>query len=574
MVILVFFSFLAGIITILSPCILPVLPILLSAGVDPSGKGGYARPLGIIAGFILSFSLFTLFLSSAVRYLGIPADSLRIIAVGVLILFGLTLLVPRLQHIFESLSGRISGAVSVGYRRPGFVSGLLVGGSLGLLWTPCVGPILGSVISLAVTGTVTVQTFTIILAYSLGTAIPMVCIMIGGQQLIRRIPFLLSGGRTLQGVLGSIMIMTALLIASGLDRRIQTAILTAFPRYGSGLTKLEQSAIISDQLSRLLPSADSRSTGKPMFETLKDIQKAPEIIPGGEWINSEPLTLSALSGNVVLIDFWTYSCINCQRTFPYLRKWWTDYKDSGLVIIGVHSPEFAFEKNSDNVRRAAEDFRLTYPIVQDNEFATWNAYENHFWPAKYLIDANGTIRYTHFGEGGYDETERMIQTLLKERGSSTATVNVENPAYRVYARTPETYLGYHRLENNATIEPLQDDSSATYTAPDPVPYNTVAFSGTWTVTGEYATPEGGASLLLHFDAKEVFLVMGSSASNAAVRVILDGKPLVEGGDIQNGSIPVGEYRLYRVVELPEPGEHTLRLEMEGPGLQLFAFTFG
>lgn len=470
----------------------------------------------------------------------------------------------------------MAGFIPSSQGRTGFGGGLVIGLSIGLLWTPCVGPILASVISLAITGSVTLDAFFITLAYSIGTAIPMFLIIIGGQNVLRRVPWLLSNLGNIQKIFGVIMILTAIGIFFNIDRKFQTFILTKFPQYGVGLIKLEDNEAVRNELNKKSGNIiEEDDMGKPMFDLISPKgTKAPEIIPGGAWFNSKPLTLAKLRGKVVIIDFWTYSCINCQRTFPYLRSWWDKYKDDGLVVIGVHSPEFEFEKSKDNVEKALSDFGLTYPIVQDNEFSTWRAYSNQYWPAKYFIDKEGYIRYTHFGEGAYDESERVIQELLKEGGSKDISKEINNPAYEVYSKTPETYLGYLRMDGLSSPESVKKDQSSSYTRPSNLSNNSFSFNGNWKVMSEYSSSQKGGSLEINFEAKEVFLVMRKSADPAIVRVLLDGKAQYLGDDVKNGVITIDSDRLYKLINLPTPGRHILRLEFEDNNSQLFAFTFG
>ena len=567
MILLIAFAFLAGIVTVLSPCILPILPIVLSSTI-----GGFfdsaqdkrvdrARPLGVVLGFILSFTFFTLFLSTIVSFSHIPAESLRLFSVIVIAVFGVSFLIPQFQFLLEKLFSKLAGFVPLGQAKSGFWSGLLVGLSVGLLWTPCVGPILASVISLAITGTVTLSAFIITLSYALGTAIPMFAIMIGGQGLLRRVPWLLANTGNIQKGFGVVMILTAIAIFNNYDRAFQTYIVKTFPQYGVGLTKFEDNTSVKKELEKV--------NQKPMKGSV-----APEIIPGGVWFNSKPLTLAELKGKVVIVDFWTYSCINCQRTLPYLKDWYKKYKDKGLVIIGVHSPEFEFEKNEKNVAQAIKDFGLTYPIVQDNDFSTWRAYDNHYWPAKYFIDKDGAIRHTHFGEGEYDESEKVIQELLKETGATGVSSQVNNPTYQITAKTPETYLGYGRIQNFVSPENITQDALATYTSPTTLGTNQVAYTGKWTVMKEYANPQKGAKLLLNFDAKEVFLVMRRKGNPAKVKVYLDDMMQYAGEDNKNGVVTVDADRLYKLIKLSTPGQHTLRLEFEDNNTELYAFTFG
>jgi thiol-disulfide isomerase/thioredoxin len=478
--------------------------------------------------------------------------------------------------MLERMFSALARFVPQGNIKGGFGGGLLIGLSLGLLWTPCVGPILAAVISLAITGAVTLDAFIITLAYSVGTVIPMFAIMIGGQNILRRVPWLLANSANIQKAFGIIMIVTALGILTNVDRKFQTFILDKFPQYGIGLTKFEDNELIRKQLEDMGgEKVREEDIGQPMFNLLKPKgTKAPEIIPGGVWFNSDPLTLEQLKGKVVIIDFWTYSCINCQRTFPYLRDWWDKYKDKGLVIIGVHSPEFEFEKNEKNVDMAIKDFKLTYPIVQDNNFETWRAYNNRYWPAKYFIDKEGYIRYSHFGEGAYDESEKVIQELLEETGVEGASLNINNPQYQVYSRTPETYLGYARIDNFASPEQIVPNAASSYTTPTMLPNNNFAFEGNWTVMEEYANPQKGASLYLNFEAKEVFLVMRTSGNSSKVKVYIDDKMQYFGEDNKNGIVTVDSDKLYKLINLPSPGMHTLRLEFEDSNAELYAFTFG
>lgn len=576
MILLTTFAFLAGVVTILSPCILPILPIVLSSTVGERNTGK-SRPLGVVAGFILSFTFFTLFLSTIVKLIGISADVLRTFSVIVIALFGVSLLIPQFQQILERFFSKLTRFYPQARGRTGFGGGLIIGLSLGLLWTPCVGPILASIISLAITGTVTLDALIITFAYSLGTSIPMFLIIIGGQNALQKIPWLAANTSRIQKAFGVLMIFTALAIYANLDRKFQTFFLNTFPQYGVGLTQFEDIEPVKKQLANIgTKEMKKEDMGKPMFKLLqpKGI-KAPEIIPGGAWFNSQPLTLGEFKDRVVVIDFWTYSCINCQRTMPYLRSWWEKYKDKGLVIIGVHSPEFEFEKNEKNVAQAIKDFQLTYPIVQDNNFATWRVYNNRYWPAKYFIDKEGYIRYTHFGEGAYDESERVIQELLKEAGASDLPTDISNPSYQIYSRTPETYLGYRRIANFASPETIVPNKSSRYSAPANPGNNQVAYEGIWTLMEEYASPEKGSQLLLNFEAKEIFLVMrSSSGKQAKVKVYIDGKLQYFGEDNKNGIVTVDTDRLYKLIKLPTPGRHILKLEFEDDNAQLYAFTFG
>jgi cytochrome c biogenesis protein CcdA/thiol-disulfide isomerase/thioredoxin len=576
MILLLLFAFLAGVITILSPCILPILPIVLSSTIGDH-QTSKRRPLGVVFGFITSFTFFTLFLSTIVKQTGIPGDSLRFISVIVIAGFGISFLIPQVQSLIEKGFTKLAQFAPQSQNRTGFFGGIIVGLSLGLLWTPCVGPILASVISLALTGSVTSEAIFITLAYAIGTAIPMFVIMYGGRTLLQRVPWLLTNTDKLQKAFGVVMIITAIGILNNVDRKFQTFILNTFPQYGTGLTKLEDIKPIREQLNNLNKGSNKTSNVNSSPENTSSLPRgplAPELIPGGQWFNTQPLTLKQLKGKVVIIDFWTYSCINCQRTLPYLRNWWQKYKDMGLVIIGVHAPEFEFEKNPKNVAQALKDFQLIYPVMQDNDFATWRAYDNHYWPAKYIIDKDGYIRYTHFGEGEYNQTEQVIQTLLKETGATKLPSKIDNPTYTIDSKTPETYLGYARLQNFASPESISQDQQATYTTPETLPNDSFAYSGDWLLTKEYAVPQKGAKLSFNFDSKEVYLVMRPKDKAAKIKIFVDNKQQYAGTDNKNGTVTVDSDRLYKLIRLPSPGRHTLRLEFEDNNAELFAFTFG
>lgn len=532
MIVLILFAFLAGIVTILSPCILPILPVILATSVtDESSK---KRPYGIVVGFILSFTFFTLFLSTIVKSFGINAEVLRSVSVIVIAIFGLSLLIPRFQLMMEGLFARLANFMPSNSERTGFGGGVLIGLSLGLLWTPCVGPILASVISLAITGTVTSDAFFITLAYSLGTAIPMYLVITLGRNLFTKVPWLLSNTGKIQKIFGLIMILVALAIYRGFDRNFQTYILTKFPEYGAGLTKFEDKAFVKEGLEEM---------GRPKVELMKVGKIAPDLKVGGEWFNSKPLTMTELKGKVVLVDFWTYTCINCIRTLPYLKSWHDKYEGQGLVIIGIHAPEFEFEKDAGNVQNAIADFGIKYPVMQDNDFSNWRAYRNNYWPAKYLIDKDGNIRYTHFGEGDYDETELAIQELLGEAGAKITTAP-SNQFTPTFGRTPETYLGSERSRGESYI----------------------TYSGKWNQSKEYISPSTGSKMQIEYNAKSVYLVMRNNGAPASVKVYVDG--------VYSKDIVIDEDMLYTLVDLDAPGRHTLQLEFIDDHAELFAFTFG
>jgi cytochrome c biogenesis protein CcdA/thiol-disulfide isomerase/thioredoxin len=576
MFLLLIFSFVAGIVTVLSPCILPVLPIVLASSVG----GGRRRPVGIVVGFAGSFTLFTLFLTALVNVFGISAESLRTVSIVVIAGFGLSLLFPKFQLVLEKLWSRVAQAAPR-VQGDGFGSGLLVGASLGLLWTPCVGPILASVITLALTGTVSGAAFLITAAYSIGTSLPLLAILLGGRRLIQKIPALARNAAKIQQIFGLLMIATAIAIALNWDRRFQTWMLTVFPQYGAGLTRFESAAVIQDELTALTGGqVAADDMGKPMNELTRErmYPLAPELTGGTAWLNSEPLLFGEnLKGKVVLVDFWTYTCINCIRTFPHLVEWYERYKDDGFVIVGVHAPEFEFEKDRANVLAAMEQYGLEYPVVQDNDFQIWRAYNNRYWPAHYLVDTEGRVRYTHFGEGNYEETEQKIRELLGEVGAPENSPMTDTTPRRPL--TPETYLGYGRAEAYVLENSLSRDAAAHYDWSGSVAKDAVALRGAWQV-GEEAivARENGASLTLNFLAQTVYLVVAPLEQEGKIEVLLDGKPVpaeYRSADM-NGTnfIPVTQARKYDLVDLGDDyGRHTLELRFT-PGIAAYAFTFG
>jgi len=574
MIVILVFAFLSGIVTILSPCILPVLPIVLSGTVG----GGKARPFGIVTGFVVTFTVFTLALSALVQTLGISPDALRIVAVVVLVLFGLVMVVPKLREHFDLFTakmanlGRVAGERGQQNREKnrlsGFFSGLPVGFSLGLVWTPCVGPIMASVISLAITQEVSGAAVLVTLAYTLGTSIPMLAIMVGGRALLKKSPAIMQHIGGIQRVFGILMIAVGAAIGFGWDRQFQTAVLTAFPRYGTGLTAIEDTELVRDALDTTFAR-----------ETAGGLGPAPELIAEGPWLNTGGMSITNedLAGKVVLIDFWTYSCVNCVRTIPHLAAWYEAYHDQGFEIIGVHTPEFAFEKSTGNVQRAIEDLGVTWPVVQDNNFRLWRAYGNRYWPAHYFIDAKGQIRHVHFGEGEYDTSEAVIRALLAEAGSTVTgrPRTIEVPEFT--SRTPEIYLGYGRASGFVSTEEIVPNATERYTA-GRMPENAEwRLEGRWQIKREWISPEESGVLELGFNAKNVFLVIEPviepTSPAGRITVVLDGRPGAVTPDVKDGILLPDESRLYQVVGLEKAGAHVLRLEVTG-ALRLFAFTFG
>ena len=578
MVLLMLFALVAGAATALSPCVLPVLPAVLGAGVT----GGRRRPLGVLIGLVASFTFAAVALVYVIEALGLPDDLVRTLAIVTLLVFGVCLLIPGLGDRIEAWASRVAPAPArVGGQ--GFGSGLLLGASLGFVYTPCAGPILAGVITVSAAQDFTAGKLAVAIAYALGSGLVLYALMLGGRRLVDR----LSPYRGwVQAATGATMVLVAVAMTADLDLRFQRAIADELPSVlvnPSG--ELEGSEAIADELDAVRGGHGAQEGGAAQAAAgaaLPRLGSAPDFVSPGRWFNTggDSLSIAGLTGEerVVLIDFWTYTCINCIRTLPYLRAWDAEYRDDGLTIVGVHSPEFAFEKEADNVAEAVSENGIRYPVVQDNELGTWTAFANRYWPAKYLIDSEGEVRYVHFGEGSYAETEAAIRSLLAEAGdrelgsgADAGRAEVADPGLR----TPETYLGWERAEG--FVEPPRP-GVADYTAPDPgsLELNQLAYGGRWRVDGESATAVAEATISLAFQARRVFLVLGAEGGPGKVEVLLDGEPLTgpgAGEDVRDGHITVSGQRLYRLVDLPEVARATLELRFE-PGVTGYAFTFG
>jgi len=578
MILLLGFAFLAGFVTILAPCIWPLLPIILSS--SAAGKT-HARPLGITLGIMLSFTFFTLAISLLVSLFHLDPNVIRLFAVFVLIFLGLSMIIPALSRLTELWVSRLIGKFGTRgqSQESDFSSGFITGLSLGVVWTPCSGPILASIATLAATGGVTFSVVLVTLAYVIGVGIPLFIFAYGGQKVIGRTRFLSKYTGKVQQAFGVLILLTALAIYTNYDKVLQLKLLDAFPSYTSALTSFEKNSAVKQQLD-ILKGKKSTSTVIDTTGLFNENKPASEFIGITKWLNSDKsLTLKELRGKVVLVDFWTYTCINCIRTLPHVTGWYDKYKDKGFVVIGVHTPEFEFEKDSANVLNAIKQYNIHYPVPQDNNYATWNAYDNQYWPAEYLIDANGNIRRTHFGEGEYDQTELAIQALLKETGQQVASGLGDMPDQTPKTRnSPETYLGANRMQyyypNGNTGQVNKN-----FTLSDSLSQNSFSLGGEWSIVNETAITGKNAVLKYNFSADKVFLVLRpGSLKNAKVKVFLDGK-LVDssnsGGDVLNGVITINNDRLYNLIDLKgNPGNHILKLEFENSGIEAFALTFG
>jgi cytochrome c biogenesis protein CcdA/thiol-disulfide isomerase/thioredoxin len=569
MVLLLIFALLAGAGTALTPCVLPVLPALLSA----SATGGRRRPLGIVLGLVVCHTVAVVALATVIDGVGLASGTVRTIAVVVLALFGAALIWPRLGDALERPLYRLArfGPSDSGH---GFWSGLAVGGALGFVYAPCAGPILAAVVAAGATGGTTGRIVAVAVAYGIGSGVVLLALAVGGRRLFARVRGV-GRGPALQRVLGVVMVLTAVAMGTQLDVRFQTALADHLPQFAVNPTgALERSDAAESRLADLRgTSRFDRATAKPRRAAgargagarYLDLGPAPGFAGGGAWLNSRPLSLKGLRGRVVLVDFWTYTCINCIRTLPYLRSWDRRYRRAGLTVVGVHTPEFPFERRRANVRSAIAQNRLRYPVVQDNGYDIWNAFGNQYWPAKFLIDARGRVRYTHFGEGDYGRTESAIRALLAEAGdrrlgARAGRARAVRPGSGL--QTPETYFGSKRAQG--WLAP-PTPGTRTYKAGDP-PLNGFALGGRWRVTGEAATAVRAATVSARFRARRVYLVLRSSGNHPRrVQASVDGRP--------SRTIRVRGDDIYTAVDLPAAGEHALRLRFD-PGVSGYAFTFG
>ncbi len=541
MLFLIGIGFVAGVVTAVSPCVLPVLPILLAGGA--TGR----KPLRIVTGLVLSFSVFTLFATWILDKLGLPADFLRNLAIALLFLLAATLLVPQValwvERPFASLTR---------LRPQNAGGGFVLGASLGLVFVPCAGPVLATVSVVAANNDVGLRALVLTVAYALGAAVPMLLIAYGGTKAAGRLRAHAVLVRNVAGVAIAV-------VALGLVFHVDDNIATFTPGYTDFLQrKVEANGTAKRELAKVTGGGKALAAAKPKKTgDLPDYGEAPELVAGGRWFNSPPLTMKALRGKVVLIDFWTYSCINCLRTLPHLEAWDATYRKQGLVIIGVHTPEFAFEHESSNVSAATDRLGVKYPVVQDNDYATWNAYGNQYWPAEYLVDKQGHVRHAHFGEGQYGETEHLIRTLLAAKGSLAHPVADTTPKGLL---SPETYLGYQRAQNYSG-SPVAQNRFQRYSFPASMQQNEQAFAGTWKIEAERAVAGPDARLRYRFLASKVYLVLGGKGT---VQVLVDGRP--------QRTVRVDSYRLYTLRNGPTK-DALLELRFS-PGVAGYAFTFG
>lgn len=552
-------SLVAGLLTVLAPCVLPLLPIILGGSLVREGKDR-RRPYIITGSLVVSLIVFTLLLKASTAFIGIDPHVWTYVSAGLVILLGLSMLIPGLWRRITDAIGfdrRSHDLLDKAYNnRNRTLSAVLTGAALGPVFTSC-SPTYAWAIATVLPASAALGML-YLSVYCLGVGVGLLAIALLGRKLLSRITWVSKPNGWFQRAIAVIFIIVGVSLLTGFDKYVQTRLTQLDPL---GITRIE---------SKLVPKSGDTEKAVEMDPANLTAYQAPELTGIAGWINSEPQTLAQLHGKVVLIDFWTYSCINCQRTQPYVNAWYDTYEKDGFVVIGVHAPEFAFEKVQANVEQAVKAANIKYPVALDNDFKTWKAYENHYWPAKYLIDRDGRVRYTHFGEGDYDATESTIRTLLGESASMSPRVQVTAES-ATGMQTPETYLGTSRAERYVGTPSL--DKGGTYTSAVSLDTNQWTLGGSWNVKAESITAGAdGATLTLRFTGRQVFLVMDGPAG-ATVEVSIDGNHF--GADVDaNGIAKLDGPRLYKLANTENPANGmTLHLTFS-QGVSANAFTFG
>jgi cytochrome c biogenesis protein CcdA/thiol-disulfide isomerase/thioredoxin len=590
---LIILAYLGGALTILSPCILPVLPFVFSRADQPFVRSG----LPLLAGMALTFAAVATLAAVGGGWVTQANQYGRWLAVALLAVFGLTLLLPsfaeRVMRPFVSAGNRLTQFAQADGQRVSAGSSFLLGIATGLLWAPCAGPILGLVLTGAALRGASVGTTLLLAAYAAGAATSLAVALLIGGRVFAAMKRSLGAGEWIRRGIGAAMLLGVVAISLGLDTGVLARVSTVatggleqklVDRFSPGSTPAATNA------ASTVATTDSPAMMRATFSTPLPVEgQLPPLSGAVQWLNSAPLSAEDLRGKVVLVDFWTYSCINCLRSLPYVKAWAQKYRDKGLVVIGVHAPEFAFERNVDNVKRSVHDLGIDYPVAIDNNYAIWRAFGNQYWPAHYFIDAKGQVRFHHFGEGDYAHSEEVIQQLLKEAGHTdvgTAMTNtdargVQQSADSADMRSPETYLGYERAENFAGRGGESHDKVHTYAAPGELSLNNWGLAGAWKVGAEEASLAGSnGTIVYRFHARDLHLVLGPGKDGKPVRfrVSIDGAAPgdAHGTDIAaDGTGTVTEQRLYQLVRQPgDVRDRTFSIEFLEPGVEAYAFTFG
>jgi cytochrome c biogenesis protein CcdA/thiol-disulfide isomerase/thioredoxin len=572
-------AFVGGVLTIVSPCILPVLPFVFSRADQPFRRSG----LPLLAGMAMTFALVAAVATFAGAWIVRANQIGRVLAIAIFAVLGLSLLFPGIAEYLSRPFVRLGGRVQTQDDAPPSVGkSLLLGVSTGLLWAPCAGPILGLILTGAAVEGASAHTAFLLIAFAAGAGFSLAVALLAGNRVFALMKRSLGAEEWIRRGLGVAVLVGVVAIAFGWD----TGILRRISLSG-GTAGLEQRLV-----DRFRPVAYAHAN-EPAAAT-EQIQLSNEgPFPGVDgavaWLNSPPLTKDALKGKVVLIDFWTYSCINCLRAIPYVEAWAEKYKNDGLIVIGVHTPEFAFEKDQGNVAKAVRDLKIAYPVAIDSNYAIWKAFHNEYWPAHYFIDAQGVIRYHHFGEGEYDKSEEVLQQLLKEKDANlklsgvvqVAASGVQAAADLTDVQSPETYIGYDRQQSYVSPEKIKQDVASLYTAPGRLDVNNWGLAGEWIVGGERAAlAVAPGKIIFRFHARDLHLVLGPGKDGKPVRfrVLLDGAAPTDdrGMDVDSqGNGTVKEYRLYQLIrQKGKVEDRTFQIQFLDPSVQVYAFTFG
>jgi len=574
-------AYLGGVLTILSPCILPVLPFVFARSEAPFVRNG----LPMLAGMALTFAGVATLAAVGSQWVTEANQIGRWVALALMAAFAIALLSPalaaRLMQPVQALGGRLSQrADAAGAGGQGSIgASVLLGVATGLLWAPCAGPILGLVLTGAALQGASASTSLLLLAYALGAATSLAVALLVGGRVFAAMKRSLGAGEWVRRALGVLVLAAVAAIALGLDTGLLTRLSTV------STARVEQSLLERFNAAEAKPVAAPARRGAP----LPVEGSLPALDGATTWLNSAPLDAASLRGKVVLVDFWTYSCINCLRNLPHVQAWAKTYGPQGLVVIGVHAPEFAFERDLGNVRKAVADLGINYPVAVDNGFKIWRSFNNRSWPAHYLVDAQGRIRAHHVGEGDYAETEQHIRALLAEAGraqlpamavATTPMQGVQREADRAELKSPETYVGYGRAYRFASPEGLQRNVVHDYTIPSTLLLNQWAYGGPWKVGKEQGqASRAGSRIAFRFHARDLHLVLapGSDATPVRFRVRIDGHaPAANHGDDidADGIGTVREHRLYQLVhQQGAVGEHTFEIEFLDAGARAYAFTF-
>jgi cytochrome c biogenesis protein CcdA/thiol-disulfide isomerase/thioredoxin len=597
MLLLMLFALIAGAGTAITPCVLPVVPALLAS----SATGGRRRPIGIVVGLGITFTIAIVLLAQLVKGVGLASGAARTLAIVVLIVFGIALLVPDVTARIEAPLSRL-GRFGPKSRGTGFWSGLGVGAALGFVCAPCAGPILAAVTSVSASSGANARVILVAISYAVGLSAVLLVYAFAGRAVIDRIRRV-GRGNTINRALGVVLLATGVLMIFNVDVRFEEDLAkdTSLPAVFVDPTRaLENSTAVQKRLASLRPTsrfvtaqqkasshavstAAEREVAIPGVKTpsLTDLGTAPNFTDNQDWFNTagdKPLTLAGLRGHVVLVDFWTYTCINCLRTLPFLKGLYAQYHKYGLDIVGVETPEFTFEQEASNVRQAISSDGIKYPVVQDNKYGTWNAWQNEYWPAEYLIDAKGQVRHVQFGEGDYKQSEAAVRALLADAGATSLPPPMTATAIMASAGlgTPETYLDTQPRQQNFATK--LSNGNHDYPGASSLSLNEFALKGPWNASQESITVEGsGASISGAVQAAHVYLVL-TSAGNVPRqgRVLLDGQPIPNahaGADVKNGLLTVTGERLYSLVSFPTAQQFTFTVQLP-PGVSAYDFTFG